>query len=151
MTGAHAIRFGGPSLSVLRRGRPGPAWIRPVDVDEVPDDLAVVLLRTTAAVGRVLKLPHRVEVSCFVECQPDHPEAAELPLSQAPYGLCLTSDPRRIHINAHLSPKLAEQTVAHEVRHVWQVRSGLHPLMSKSERERDATVFAAAWVRRARR
>jgi len=124
-------------------------YIRLLDdpVDDPPPDVVRCALETVSAVSVALDMPG-LPLWFFLPCNPDDPGA--LPMQRDPLhiGGFVTPSAKRVFIRGDLSVTLTATVAAHESRHIWQRRRGLHTVWTDDDIERDAHRFDQLWMAR---
>ena len=142
---AHGVDPDDPAAFARHVGEGWTDWIRPLDPDRVPVDVAELVGVTQWGVSEVLGLPF-VPTACFFQpCAADHPDAVG-PLRPL-RGVVMPGRPREFYLRAGMSLLETERTTAHEIRHVWQALNGYTSAShSSADLERDAYAFDATWM-----
>lgn len=120
------------------------SWYRPVLAADVPDNVRYNAERTLCDVGVTLQLASgSVPLRWFEPCNEGDDFAFKAARQLA--GLC-PQDGGEIYLDASQGVAAARETCAHELRHVWQARTGFSG--DREAHERDAYSFAARWIER---
>jgi len=132
---------------------PATGWIRCIEPEDIPTDLAELALETAAAAAAALRLPP-VTVFLYLPATEDDPDAVRVRLGQEHSRVggftYLGEKSRSIFVRGDLEPELTAEVTAHECRHIFQAVNGWKALYSLDELETDARRFHTAWMEKNR-